>query len=97
MDLKKLRYSKCPHCGMHGIDAFLKTTKNGTNELQCRCCGKHFKVDIGISIISKIAIILVMAIPISIFKSVLEWIWYVMGILLFLLVEYFLPIEPIDE
>lgn len=98
MKLEKLLYSKCPHCKKHGIPA-LKTARFHQPTLTCKKCGSKYKAN-GI-----LSMLLIISVPflLFLFSNIIFdinfndiFIVIIMAMSIFI-IEYFLPIESVDE
>ena len=96
MKLEQLTHSKCPNCKKHGISAFFKWGKTSSSTLRCKYCDKQYKVPeiIRLFIIFGSAFFaFVICKSLSAFVTVPNWAYYVLGLLLYFIGEYFAPLE----
>ena len=104
MDFKKIKYSKCPNCGEHGIP-LLKSSKNHNLKLICKHCGSRYKVNRALTITVELAAAFFVAIPLRlILKKLLipqDNLIFPVICLAFLVIyiafQYFAPLEELDE
>ena len=100
MNIRKIINSKCPYCKKRGIQ-FYKTSYKYNPILTCRFCGKKFKVN---RVLSITAIILLAVLVGVVSRKVEEfypnipmWSPYCIMILLWLVFEYFAPLDECDD
>lgn len=98
--LKKILYSKCPHCREHGIAAFGKYGKRGSRTMQCKYCNKKFKINPALGIIIIVGSMLIGIGLITLISTYLfsapGWIGGMIAILCWMLGEYFAPLENVE-
>ena len=101
MNENKLRYSKCPYCGKHGIDIFSKSGRATTYKTKCKYCNNIFKASVWVSTIMNIATFLGLGLIILLFSKYICHIPTIMIIILALVAyyfnQYFLPVKKIDD
>lgn len=67
---ENLFYGKCPNCHKNGIPRFFRVGKIQNFKLECKYCGKTYKVNRFLSIIMYLAIFIIEAIFIKIYKYI---------------------------
>ena len=101
MKLEKILYSKCPNCKEHGIPMF-KTARFFQPTLICKKCGEKYKANgvlaVFLVILTPCVLFLFDKLVARLFRIYLNAISIAILLLIAILViEYFLPIENIDE
>lgn len=98
MNLEKLKFSTCPNCKKHGLPAFMKIGRRRNYILTCKYCGKKYQVNIALSIFFKISTAIGIAgLAVLIWSEIPLWIPTVIWVCLFLVFEYYAPIEEYDD
>lgn len=96
MDLKKLKYSKCPKCHKHGIPALKKFGHMYNPTVKCKFCECTFSANFALSTIVKIAIPIAIALIGSFIKNWIHipfWLLCIIILVCYYLIEYFSPLE----
>lgn len=96
MKISEIASSKCPICKKYGLP-FYKTSYKYNPTITCKYCGKKFKVNRALSMITLISIAVLVVIGIRIIKENLfdipGWVSYFMAFALWLAFQYFAPLE----
>ena len=101
MDWEKIKYSKCPNCEQQGIPAFSKIAGKYTRRVECKHCGKKYKVNIMLNCFKNIGIaLLTSGVAILFEKYIFELpmsFWVLMMLIELAIFEYFAPLEKLGE
>ena len=96
MNLQRIMHSKCPSCGEFGLP-ILKSGKMFNPSLKCRKCGKRYKVNRAWTFFMMFFAVIFPGLLLIAIKEkyypVPDWLFSVILILLWLLTEYYAPLD----